>query len=67
MSTKRYKAEQILTLLRQVEVVVANGRRLRRPVGSRHQRANLLPLAQGVWRPQAGPSETAQSAGTGER
>jgi hypothetical protein len=26
MPTKRYKPEQIMTLLRQVEVVIANGR-----------------------------------------
>src|ERR1022692_432005 len=32
---------------------------------SRHQRTELLPLAQGVWRPEAGAGATAE--GTGER
>ena len=31
MSTKRYKPEQIVNLLRQIEVVIANGKTPRKP------------------------------------
>jgi hypothetical protein len=33
MATKRYKAEQIMALLRQLEVVIANGQTTPKPAG----------------------------------
>ena len=35
MPIKRYKPEQIVTVLRQIEVELANGRRLRKPAKRR--------------------------------
>jgi hypothetical protein len=48
---KKHQPEQIVNLLRQIEVAVANGkttadRRARKP----DHGADVLPLAQGVWR-----------------
>jgi hypothetical protein len=51
MPRKRYSTEQIVMKLRQAEVEL--GRGLRTPSGvqeARHQRANVLPVAEGVWR-----------------
>lgn len=39
MSIKKFKAEQIVTLLRQIEVKVANGKTTRKPAG----KPRLLP------------------------
>ena len=46
MARKKHTPEQIVTILRQIEVAVANGKT--HPVASlrsRHHRADLLPLA----------------------
>ena len=68
MPRKRYKTEQIMALLRQVEVLVTNGRLP--PQACReggHQRTDILSLAQGIWRSEAGPGQTVKSAGAGKR
>lgn len=54
MSTKKYKPEQIVTLLRQIEVQIANVGRLPPSVqggGDPH----LLPLAKGIRQAEARP------------
>jgi hypothetical protein len=66
MAIKRYKAEQIVTLLRQIEV----GHRQRQAHTASLQRgsdygADLLALAQGVRRAEVGTGEADE--GTGER
>ncbi len=74
MSTKRYKAEQIVTLLRQIEVEIANGKTI--PQACRETQITAqtyyLPaagrsLAEGIRRTEAEPGETAAGAGEGER
>ena len=52
---KKHTAEQIVNLLRQVEVFVANGKTLLQACkGSRDRGADVLPLAQGAWRVEGG-------------
>lgn len=53
---KQYQPEQVVNLLRQIEVAVANGNTTDFGVqGSRDRGADVLPLAQGVWRSAGGP------------
>jgi hypothetical protein len=50
---KRYKPEQIVTMLRQIEVSVANGKTEKPPTslqGSRDHHADVLPLTKGIRR-----------------
>jgi hypothetical protein len=49
MPKKRFSAEQIVTLLRQIEVLMAQGKST--PVACGDIAAELLPLAQGIWWP----------------
>ena len=74
MSTKRYKAEQIVTVLRQIEVEIANGKTT--PQACREAQITAqtyyLPAAgrswaEGIRRTEAEPGETAAGAGEGER
>ena len=58
MSIKRYKPEQIVTLLRQIEVKIPNGK-----TTPRAHHTGLLPLAEAIRRPEAGSSETVEGAG----
>ena len=56
---KRYQPEQVVNLLRQIEV--ASGEREDDGTGvqgSGDRGADLLPLAQGVWRSAGGPGES---------
>ena len=65
---KKHTAEQIVNLLRQVEVGVANGKTMPQALqrgGDR--RADVLPLAQGVWRAEGGSGAAAEGSGAGER
>ena len=65
---KKHTPEQIVSLLRQIEVAVANGKTTpSRLSGRRHHRADVLPLAQGVRRVAGGPGAAAEGAGAGER
>ena len=65
---KKHTAEQIVNLLRQIEVGVANGKTTAAGLqGSRDHGADLLPLAQGVRRVAGGPGAAAEGAGAGER
>ena len=67
MPVRKYKAEQIVTLLRQIEVQMANGEDgSRRLQGSRHPHPDLLPLAEGIWRAEAGSGETAEGVREGK-
>ena len=52
MSRKRYTPEQIISMLREAEVALAQGQSIG-PSMSRARRigAELLSLAQGIWRP----------------
>ena len=66
MPIKRYKPEQIVTLLRQIEVGIANGE----PTPQACNEAEITvqtyyPLAQGVWWAEVGTSDADE--GTGER
>ena len=68
MPTRNDKPEQIVAVLRQIEVQMANGEdstpRLQR---SRNPRPELLPVAEGIWRAEAGSGETAEGIEEGER
>jgi hypothetical protein len=55
MPIRRYKPEQIVTLLRQIEVGIANGKTT--PQGSRDHRADLLPLEKRVRQVEAESSQ----------
>ena len=55
---KKYQPEQVVNLLRQIEVAVANGKSTEH--ASRD--AGILPLAQRVWRLASGPGAPAQGA-----
>jgi hypothetical protein len=54
MAIKRYKPEQIVTLLRQIEVGIANANRRRKPATRRRSQCRL---AEGVRRAEVGTSE----------
>ena len=65
---KKHTPEQVVNLLRQIEVAVANGKTTSQGVqGSGDHRADVLPLAQGVRRVAGGPGAAAEGAGAGER
>ena len=63
MPMRKYKPEQIVTLLRQVEVELANGKPPTSLQRSRDHRTDLLPLAEGIRRIEARSSQTTQGAG----
>ncbi len=65
---KKHSPEQIVSLLRQIEVAVANGRDDgTSEQGSVDHGADLLSLAQGVRRATGGPSAAFEGARAGER
>ena len=67
MPTTRYSTEQMVSKLRQAEVELSRG--LRTPAVCKKlggQRANFLPVAEGVWGPAARPGQAAQGARAGE-
>ena len=64
---KKYQPEQVVNLLRQIEVAVANGEDDGPGIeGSRDRGADVLSMAQGVRRAASGPGETAEGVGAGE-
>jgi putative transposase len=68
MPIKRYKPEQIVMMLRQIEVGIA--KRKNHPTSlqrSRDHHPDVLPLAQGIWWAEDGPGETPEGTGEGER
>ena len=65
---KAHTPEEIVAKLRQVEVLVAQGKTVAdavRAIGVTEP--SLLSLADGVRRPEAGPGAAAEGAGAGER
>ena len=67
MSTKRYKPEQVVNILRQIEVEIANGKTT--PQACRDAQitvADVLSLAEGVRRVEGGPGEAAEGTREGE-
>ena len=63
MARKRHTAEQVVNLLRQVEVGIANGKTTGLGMqGSADHGADILPLAQGVRRVAGGPGEAVEGA-----
>ena len=66
MPMKRYKPEQIVTVLRQIEVAVANGKST--PQACKEagiHTSDVLSVAEGIWRSEGGASQTTE--GIGER
>ncbi len=60
---KKHTAEQIVNLLRQVEVWCGEWQDVAAGVqGNGNRRADVLPMAQGVWRAEGGPGAAAQGA-----
>jgi hypothetical protein len=60
---KKYQPEQVVNLLRQIEVAVADGKTTAQACKENgDRRTDLLPMAQGVWWPAGGPA-----IGRGER
>ena len=68
MPQKKHKPEEIVAKLRQVDVLLSQGRSGRGsdPV-DRRDAVHVLPLAQGVWRPEGRPGEASEGAREGER
>ena len=67
MPKKRFSAEQIVMVLRQIEVLMSQGESNACGLpGSGHFAAELLPVAQGVWRSRSRPGEADEGSGTGE-
>jgi hypothetical protein len=65
---KKYQPEQVVNLLRQIEVAVANGKTTSAgSEGSRDRRTDVLPMAQGVRRSAGGPGEAVEGTRAGER
>ena len=59
MSIKKYKPEQIVAVLRQIEVQIANGEDGPASLqGSRNPHSNLLPVAEGIRRAEGGAGKT---------
>ena len=52
-----------MTVLRQIEVEIANGKTTPQACSP----TDLLPLEEGIWRPEAGSSETIEGTREGER
>ena len=51
MPKKRYNAEEIIHKLREADVLLSQGNEYRpNQQADRHSRADLLPMAQGLWR-----------------
>lgn len=68
IAKKRHTVEQIIHKLREAEVALFKGEPLSKVVRKpQDRRADVLPLAEGVWRPADGPGPTTQRAGAGER
>ena len=66
MAIKRYKPEQIMNLLRQIGVGIANGRPASLQKSEDHG-TDLLPLAERIWLFEAGSSQTPEGTGKGKR
>ena len=67
MPIRRYKPEQIVTVLRQIEVAVASGKsppQACKEAGIRY--SDVLSVAEGVWRSEGGAGQTAEGVGEGE-
>ena len=60
MARKRYSDEDVLNLLRQIELSLASGSSIE--TVSRHQRCDILSLAQEVWRDGQVTASGAQGA-----
>jgi hypothetical protein len=59
MPMKKHKPEQIVALLRQIEVEIANGEEHTTSLqGSGDHRSDVLPLEERVRRPEVGSSKT---------
>jgi hypothetical protein len=67
MPIKRYKPEQIVTMLRQIEVSIANGNHPTSLQRSRDHNPDVLPLAEGIRRFEDGPGEADEGTGKRER
>ena len=60
MPMQRYKPEQIVTVLRQIEAAMANGKSTPPGLqGGWDPYADVLSVAEGVWRPEGGAGQTA--------
>jgi len=66
MSKKRFTAEQIIPKLRETEVDQAKGRTVAQACKDRRDRADLLPLAEGIRWSADGLGQEVQRAGEGE-
>ena len=67
MPTQRYKPEQTVTVLRQIEVAMANGKSP--PAGLQggwDSYSDVLSVAEGVWRAEGGAGQTAEGVGEGK-
>jgi hypothetical protein len=67
MAWKKHSAEQIVALLRQIEVELANHRASAKPAKRAGSPTDLLPLAKAVRRTEARTGSTAERAGEREQ
>jgi hypothetical protein len=68
MSKKRFSAEQVINNHREAQVLQAKGQSI--VEACRHMgdhRADLLPVAEGVWRFTSGPGEAVEAVGAGKQ
>ena len=64
MARKKHTPEEIVAKLRQVDVLVSQGSQVTDAVRQiRGDRGDLLPVAAGIWRSEAGSGEAAEGAG----
>ena len=67
MPMQRYKPEQIVTVLRQIEAAMANGKSTPPGLqGGWDPYADVLSVAEGVWRSEGGAGQTAEGVGEGK-
>ena len=67
MPMQRYKPEQVVTMLRQIEVAVANGKATPQACKEAGITVDVLPLAQGIWRVEGGAGQADEGTGKGEQ
>ena len=63
---KRHNPEEIIGKLGEAEIVLAQGGTQRMGVADRGCRADLLSLAQGIWRSEDRPGAANEGSGEGE-
>ena len=67
MGKKRHKPEEVVAKLRQVDVLLSQGKTVAEAIRSWSDGGHLLPLAPGVWWAEVGSGEAAEGPGDREQ